>query len=1782
MQEFFQTQMDYIFLACGLAFILLIYAGAIIACRAKKTAWFLPETLKGCAWLSAGVALVFAAGFSASEFTAEKAAYDIRDQLLNQAISIAETINSERVKSLSFTAADKGTPVFERLRGQLATYGKLIRQRSIYSMALRGGKVIFGPENLPENDPLASPPGTVYRNPPAKIFDLFSGKLSATTAGPYRDEYGTFVSAFARVPDPRTGNTVLVIGLDIPFGDWNARIAKSRMAPLLGSLIFLLLLLGGAAALKWRQGLPDAQQQRYRHIEGWLTACLGAALTIAVVMMVSGNIKRQNNITLDRIANSYFQKISLSYYTLRANIYEVGRSCEKSEKISRSMFRACTEAMVHMTTVKAYEWIPRVPAAEKEKFESEARLEMNGEYAIWEKNAQGVKIPASGQRVFYPILFAEPSAGLEKIYGFNVYSEARRRSAIETSIRTKLVSATEPVSLLQENVPPGLIMVYQPVFRSGRQENGQIRGFVLAILNPQDLFDQVLSPFISARNISVDLYDATNPDNLKFIATHPRANCHNGSSAVCSRHMKSSNAIVKPIFCFGRTYIITPHPSSPTLFRPQADAALFSGLAGLTITVLLSIFVIFLRNRQFDLEVQVRERTADLREKTEELDGFFSHALDLLCIAGTDGRFKRLNVEWETTLGYTLKELEGCRFLDLVHPDDVAGTLAAIGELASRKEVLNFINRYRCKDGSYRWIEWRSFPSGKLIYATARDITERKRAEDELRKLSQAVEQSPAIVVITDPLGNIEYVNPRFTQITGYSQAEARGNNPRMLKSGELSAETYEQLWKTITSGREWRGEFHNKKKDGTLYWESALIAPVMDANGRIAHFLAIKEDITERKRTEETLRFKNILLSTQLETSPDGILVVDEEGKIALFNHRFPEMWEIAGDVLASNSDERILQSVLGKLLDPEKFLARVKHLYEQKNEKSREEVFLKDGSVFDRYTSPLLGSDGKYYGRIWFFRDVTERKRFEEQLRESEKKYRRLVELAQEGILAVDAQADTIYINPRMAEMLGYTVEEMIGRSVFSFLDEKGVSIVKQNIELRKQGLRNQYDLEFFRKDGQRIYASVEASAITDDNGHHLGSLAMVADITQRKLAEQALAEKNLQLQEMYEQTKKLAIEAQAASLAKGRFVANISHEIRTPLNGIIGISDLLMGTKMTTEQKEYAQTINASAESLLNIINATLDFSKIEAGKIELEHINFNLRYIMEDIIGVLAVNASQKDIEITSFIEPAVPLNLNGDPGRLRQVLFNLIGNAIKFTSKGEIVITVAPVEENEKTASLRFSVRDTGIGIPADKIGLLFNAFTQADESFTRKFGGTGLGLAISKGLVQQMEGKIGVESSPDKGSNFWFVIPFLKQNPPVTESFEPEAYFGGQRILIVDDNETNRTILVMQLQAWGAVTEAAESGAQAIKKLLLAGEQNQKPFSAVVLDQRMPEMDGLTLAKNIKADPELQDLPLILMTSMILPTELYEEQKKNFVGVILKPIRQSHLYYSLLTALSGENAEKIAEIKAEASAGSVSPVALRILIAEDNVTNQKVVCGILNKMGHSTTAVANGKEAVDVLKVVPFDLVLMDIQMPEMDGFEAAAMIRNPASEVRDHNVPILALTAHALEDDRRKCLETGMNGYIAKPVTTKSLLSALEDIVARRGIKNITRELERQNHAALPVFDEKSFSERLLNDRDLMRETIRIFLDDAPKRISELDKKVKERNQEEAIRLAHTLKGSSANVSGRKLSDAALQIETACRSADWRQAESIIPKLQRQFESLSKAMEALQQRLKT
>ncbi|MBI9075273.1 MAG: response regulator [Desulfatibacillum sp.] len=557
---------------------------------------------------------------------------------------------------------------------------------------------------------------------------------------------------------------------------------------------------------------------------------------------------------------------------------------------------------------------------------------------------------------------------------------------------------------------------------------------------------------------------------------------------------------------------------------------------------------------------------------------------------------------------------------------------------------------------------------------------------------------------------------------------------------------------------------------------------------------------------------------------------------------------------------------------------------------------------------------------------------------------------------------------------------------------------------------------------------------------------------NLTTREIldAKQELEQTNQQLEILVESANQLAVEAELANMAKGQFLANMSHEIRTPMNGVIGMGELLIETDLNEEQRGFAERINSSAEALLRVINDILDYSKIDSGKLDLEVIDFNLRHTVEGVADVLSVPADDKGVEVACLIHHDVPLWLKGDPGRLRQILMNLSGNAVKFTEKGEVVLRVSLDSQDQESATLRFEVRDTGLGIPPDKQGILFSPFTQADPSTTRKHGGTGLGLAISKKLAKMMDGEIGLISAEGEGSTFWFTAVLQKSAKDAHEK-PAMAEVRGKRVLVVDDVETNRIILREMLRAWGSRPAEAPGGKQALELLDKSHEEND-PFHLAILDMQMPEMDGLTLGKTIIGDERFKDLTLVMLTSMGMRGDAQALEKLGFAAYLTKPIKQSQLFECLAIAL-GTKTKQPGQPKQIVTRHSVEESQkVHILLADDNEINQKVAVTNLIKLGHSVVVANNGKQALDaIINGEQYDLILMDGQMPVMDGIEATIKIRRYEAAKKLVKTPIVALTAHAMPGDREKFLEAGMDDYLTKPLKR----DALEKVIRSFGKKD-------------------------------------------------------------------------------------------------------------------------------
>jgi PAS domain S-box-containing protein len=852
------------------------------------------------------------------------------------------------------------------------------------------------------------------------------------------------------------------------------------------------------------------------------------------------------------------------------------------------------------------------------------------------------------------------------------------------------------------------------------------------------------------------------------------------------------------------------------------------------------------------------------------------------------------------------------------------------------------------------------------------------------------------------------------------------------------------------------------------------------------------------------------------------------------------------------------------------------------------------------------------------------------QEALREREQSYRGQFASNSAVMLLIDPAGGAIVdANAAALSFYGYPRERLLAMRITD-LNALPASDGQQSLVsvLRDQGKR--FTFQHRLADGS--LRDVEVSASPIQSGERTVLHSIVQDITERRQAEAELLETNRQLEAITWEAHEMAFRAEAANRAKSEFLANMSHEIRTPMNGVIGMTGLLLDTELNDDQRHYAETVRSSGESLLALLNDILDFSKIEAGKLDVETLDFDLASLLDDFAATMAVRAHEKGLELLCAAGPDVPVRLRGDPGRLRQILTNLVGNAVKFTHAGEVAIRVSLVEAHKDDVLLRFAVRDTGIGIPADKIGLLFVKFSQVDGSRTRQYGGTGLGLAISKQLAELMGGSIGVSPSASlpsaslragrtgpstllragstggPGSEFWFTVRLGIQAEETLAERRPAADLRGVRVLIVDDNATNRDILTTRLSSWMRPASAPD-GPGALRALDLALTTHD-PFRIAVLDMQMPGMDGAALAEAIKTDDRLRETRLVLMTSMGQPGDARRMARIGFAGYLTKPTRQSDLIGCLSVVLAETAPAQLAHDGPPDVDGDVvvpgarrfrSPIVTRhtvrealnrfagrkarILLAEDNITNQQVALGILKKLGLRADAVANGAEAVKALETVPYDLVLMDVQMPEMDGLAASRAIRDPHSAVRNHDIPIVAMTAHAMQGDRDVCLDAGMNDYVSKPIAPQALADALDkwlpnDTPTATGhapeTPGRTAAGSAREHAQrpdVPVFDKAGMLSRLMDDEDLARAVAEGYLDDIPRQVRDLQECLDAGDIAGAERKAHGIKGASANVGAERLRAVAFEIEMAARARDAGAVGARMADLTRQFEVLKDAM---------
>jgi PAS domain S-box-containing protein len=746
---------------------------------------------------------------------------------------------------------------------------------------------------------------------------------------------------------------------------------------------------------------------------------------------------------------------------------------------------------------------------------------------------------------------------------------------------------------------------------------------------------------------------------------------------------------------------------------------------------------------------------------------------------------------------------------------------------------------------------------------------------------------------------------------------------------------------------------------------------------------------------------------------------------------------------------------------------------------------------------------------------------------------------------------------LNNAFVELVGFPREEMLGKNDHDFFppEEANYFISKDREVLSSRKLLDIAEETNTGKHGQRILHTRKIPLL-DRNGNPTHLVGITEDITQRKRAEEEL--------------RQAKAAAESANRAKSEFLANVSHEIRTPMNGIMGMTELTLETALTPEQRNYLTMVRTSAEALLTVVNDILDFSKIEAGKIELDETNFPLRDSLGEILKTLAQRAHKKGLELACHIAADVPDLLVGDPNRLRQIIVNLVGNALKFTDRGEVVLSV--VEEKDASNGdvpsilLRFSVRDTGIGIPLHKQEIIFKEFEQADSSTTRRYGGTGLGLAISSRLVGLMGGQIGVHSLPGHGSTFTFTARFRRGSlSPGQQTPSPPVSLEELPVLIVDDNATNRQILLEILGNWRMKPVAVDSARAALAALDQA-RHDGRPFALVLLDGQMPEMDGFDLAERINGSPELAGATVMMLTSGGQTGDVERCRELGIAAYLMKPITQSDLFDSVVTALRVAHVGPDATVPAAGDVKASRP--LHVLLAEDNPVNQTLAMRLLEKWGHQLVVANNGREALAQFERQHFDVVLMDVQMPEMSGIEATIHIREKEKNQSSH-VPIIAMTAHAMKGDRERCLEAGMDDYLAKPIQADDLFRALERISPASKTEAPAILSPPARSAATGPVNWAEALKRVGGDDGLLCELLTVFLAELPQWRSGLRQAVADQDSEKTRQLAHTVKGAMGQFGAQTAYAAALHLEMRGKEKDVQGAKSAFVDLDREIEGL-------------
>ena len=1024
--------------------------------------------------------------------------------------------------------------------------------------------------------------------------------------------------------------------------------------------------------------------------------------------------------------------------------------------------------------------------------------------------------------------------------------------------------------------------------------------------------------------------------------------------------------------------------------------------------------------------------------------------------------------------------------------------------------------------------------SQKDLHAALTDLAHQKFALDQ-----------HAIVSITDVRGTITYANDKFCDISGYTRAELLGTDHRIINSGVHHKTFFVEMWACITAGKVWHGEVCNRNKSGGLYWVNATIVPLRDDAGKPSLFIAIRTDITERKRMESTIKAAEARLRRITNTVPGVVFQWQVAAHYNKFTFVSPRVFEILGLTSTAVLQDSVV--VFQQMLESDRrdVEAALKDAAERtKVWRGEYRVRLPNDAL--RWIRAEINPDAEraadgatLFTGIW--QDVTE-------LKEADARLREVTENIPVAVFQYyDKEDSTLaitFISRAIEDICGLRADEVLQGTV-SLVDRvlsedraifmAALGVVNAQAQPQAVDFRMRH-----RGTGRVVWVHGEAHPRQLPNGNWVWN-GYFTDISASK--------------EVAAELQRAKDEAVAASRAKSDFLANMSHEIRTPMNGVMGMADLLLDTALDSEQSEYVGIVKSSADALLRVINDILDFSKIEAGKLQIEHIPFHLGRTVDETMKVVALRAHDKGLELVCDIAPDVPLDVVGDPGRLRQILVNLVGNAIKFTGSGEVVVRAHCESEDANSMVLHVAVSDTGIGIAPDKVHTIFEAFSQEDSSTTRKYGGTGLGLTICARLVEALGGRIWVESVLGKGSVFHFTVR-LGVDRSLAPTLVPSVGFGGLRMLVVDDNEVNRVVLAKALQNFGIDVYLTDSGPQALQWLAEHG-RDRVPCDLVLLDAQMPDMDGFEVAQRLVKLAHCGKLPMVMLSSAGIKGDVQRSRDVGIAGYVSKPVSREELV-QLMARVLGMDLQAPQNL-VQQTVDASGERRLDVLLVEDNAINQKLAVTLLERWGHQVTVAGNGQVAVEKVSQHHYDVVLMDMMMPVMNGIDATREIRK--GEAPGRRLPIIAMTANAMESDRESCIEAGMDDYISKPIRAQELQEMLQRLALEApSASAATRpaplsEYPEEHHYA---FDYSVGIQAM--DQEILDIIAQAFVDQWPDDVKKLRAGLSGSDLKSVLHTAHALKGTLAMFGARPASELAARIEALAAREDARTIDALLP----------------------